>query len=615
MQCIDCKQRKDWGGNKLKKKILRKKAAYLLSGILFLGLFTGISPMTVIAGTCDEILAAIERGESSYAFQGSMINSDGANLIIPAGFKLELTNTTNTVYLNNTRIINNGTTQINEGCTAMMYYYGGQDFINNGQMIINGSFKCDEDIPFVNNGTIQINDSGKLIKDGSGEFHNVGTINNYGTIENNSGTFTTETEISGTVTGRNTFVCNSISVTGIDEPEANTNLDQDAVCTSVGIDSTNPPEIAWSPSDTTAANGTIYTVDITLSVAEHYSFAEDTVVTVNGNTATNFGLNDDGTISVTYEFAATEKGTQSAPNVSGGIGSAINNTDTTMEYAASATAATWMTCTADSTPVTAGTWYVRYKETDTQKASPATEVMVTAPTYTIGVDDDSLTFNTRNEGYTTDDLSQGVTITNTGNSEVSLQTPTSTSFELSLSANKIAAGQTATLTITPKAGLASDEYNEAIEIKTTQNASVNVAVSFKVNRALTVSINASATEIVAGESVTLTADVQGGGGTYFYWWSGVDDQTLQGKNTTTYSPTTTTTYRLSVTDTIDYNKEARVTITVIPKKGDLTPPTDKNDSSAETGDSTPLILCAALLLISAITLLGLNIRKRKTNHR
>ncbi|MBE5963246.1 MAG: hypothetical protein E7256_18005, partial [Lachnospiraceae bacterium] len=75
---------------------------------------------------------------------------------------------------------------------------------------------------------------------------------------------------------------------------------------------------------------------------------------------------------------ATEKAMQSAPvGLSDGVDK-IAGTTTAMEYAAAAAATDWNTCTEGSTTVAAGTWYIRYKETATQKAGAAASVTVTA---------------------------------------------------------------------------------------------------------------------------------------------------------------------------------------------------------------------------------------------
>ena len=264
--------------------------------------------------------------------------------------------------------------------------------------------------------------------------------------------------------------------------------------------------------------------------------------------------------------AATAKKEQAAPVVTGGIGSTIHGTTTAMEYAASADATVWTTCADGSTETGAGTWYVRYKETDTKKAGPAAEAVVIAPSYTITVDVRDLSFDTQNEGYEINGLGKTVTITNTGNSNVSFVAPTSIYYDISLSANELAPLDSAAMTITPKAGLTAGTYKETIEVRTNENTFVSVDVSFTVNGALQVSLDASETTILEGQSVTLHANANGGSGNYAYTWYAGDgeESALQG-NEVNVSPTSTTTYKVVIADTIE-NKSATATITVIPRK-------------------------------------------------
>lgn len=75
-------------------------------------------------------------------------------------------------------------------------------------------------------------------------------------------------------------------------------------------------------------------------------------------------------------LSPTEKGDQVAPTGLSNGYTQINGTTTNMEYAESASSSRWISCTSGSTSVATKTWYVRYKETDTLKASPATQVIV-----------------------------------------------------------------------------------------------------------------------------------------------------------------------------------------------------------------------------------------------
>ena len=95
----------------------------------------------------------------------------------------------------------------------------------------------------------------------------------------------------------------------------------------------------------------------------------DTQITVSGTPTANTTL--------TLK-PATKKANQSRPfTISDGV-KKISGTDKNMEYAASLDAANWITCDEGTTTVEPGTWYVRYKETDTKNASAAYKLVVTS---------------------------------------------------------------------------------------------------------------------------------------------------------------------------------------------------------------------------------------------
>lgn len=279
---------------------------------------------------------------------------------------------------------------------------------------------------------------------------------------------------------------------------------------------------------------------------------------------------------VKFELPTGEpKGYQSPPKVTGGVGKIINGTTTAMEYSMISTGGPYYSCKDGSTDaITYGTCHVRFKKTPTLNASGWTAVELIAPTYTISADESYLEFDTKNEGYSTDGLSKTVTITNTGNSAVTLQSPTSQNYDVSLSKTELAPSETAVLTVTPKADLTNGAYKETIKVETGNRTSASIEVSFTVNGALSVSLTSSATEIIDGQSATLTAYAQGGSGQYTYvWYAGdVEDSTLQGSEVSV-SPSVTTTYKVVITDTIE-DKSAAATITVIPRNYDLDVPGD-----------------------------------------
>ena len=100
------------------------------------------------------------------------------------------------------------------------------------------------------------------------------------------------------------FIDNALTIT-LDTPTAGTAFD-----TTAELDNTNADiSVAWKNGMETAVGNaeydTVYTAEITLTPKSGYVFGADIAATVNGNNAT-VTQNADGTITVAYEFAATE---------------------------------------------------------------------------------------------------------------------------------------------------------------------------------------------------------------------------------------------------------------------------------------------------------------------
>ena len=98
----------------------------------------------------------------------------------------------------------------------------------------------------------------------------------------------------------------SVGITGIDNPSPNTALDLNASCATPGVSSTTP-SVTWTPEDSTAGYNTRYTASVTLTPAPFYQFTDSTTANVNGNVAASVTKNQNGTLTVTYQFPATAK--------------------------------------------------------------------------------------------------------------------------------------------------------------------------------------------------------------------------------------------------------------------------------------------------------------------
>ena len=111
------------------------------------------------------------------------------------------------------------------------------------------------------------------------------------------------------------------------------------------------------------------------------------------------------------------------------------------------------------------------------------KVTVNQSTYSISADTTALDFGSVYTGYT-QPAAQTVTITNTGNQPLTLTQPASTSsFDVgTLSTTELAAGEKATFTVQPKAGLAVGTYSENITISGTHDVNETISATFTVKQ-------------------------------------------------------------------------------------------------------------------------------------
>ncbi len=155
------------------------------------------------------------------------------------------------------------------------------------------------------------------------------------------------------------------------------------------------------------------------------------------------------------------------------------------------------TATLTITGITAGMNGYQYRAVVAGTYLPAVtsnSVLLTvnaAPTYTITADPTSKDFGSLAVGYGVPAV-QTVTITNTGNSSVTLSQPTSTNYTIgALSTTTLAANGTVTFTVAPKAGLAVGAHNETLTVSTDHSTNATVELSFEVTAAPTYTITAN----------------------------------------------------------------------------------------------------------------------------
>ena len=278
------------------------------------------------------------------------------------------------------------------------------------------------------------------------------------------------------------------------------------------------PTITAQPADTTVTAGNTATFTVAASgEALSYQWQQ---ITDNDQSWTDI----EGAISATYTIAATStgmSGTQYRCVVSNSAGSVTSDAATLTVNAAtvpvtgvsldkgtiSLFTGESETLTALVVPVTATDKSVTWESSDDTIATvedgtvtavgagnatitvttqdggktDTCTVTVTDKTYTISADTTALNFGSAYTGYA-QPASKTVTVKNTGNQPVTLNQPSSTdNFEVgALSTTTLAAGETATFTVQPKAGLSAGTYSETIEVTGTEGAAVTISASFTV---------------------------------------------------------------------------------------------------------------------------------------
>lgn len=183
----------------------------------------------------------------------------------------------------------------------------------------------------------------------------------------------------------------------------------------------------------------------------------------------------------TVTFTSDEAGTYFYKVVDSGAGEPTDITSGTSYTLTSDTNTITLT---DLTAGAKDIYIVAKDASDNQSATLKMEIPAyVEPVYSISANTTVLDFGSAYTGYT-QPAAQTVTITNTGNQPLTLTQPASTnSFEVgTLSKTVLAAGETATITVQPKAGLAAGAYSEDITVSSSQSATVTISASFTVKQ-------------------------------------------------------------------------------------------------------------------------------------
>lgn len=223
----------------------------------------------------------------------------------------------------------------------------------------------------------------ETINEGDSMGMNNGAVtNNEGTVENNLGTVNTNTHM-GSVTlnhsmgiihnfggsvfsnGGTVYNYHKITVTGATDK--------------ITIDVSTYPGTGVAPAGEKWVLNTTGTVTITPQTGYGINVTGGNCTT--SKTATGYELSN---VTSDLTVSVVEKEIQAKPVGLSDGNKKILGTTVNMEYASALVATQWTTCTDGSTVVTAGDWYVRYKESDTHFSSEAVMISIsTLENYTI----------------------------------------------------------------------------------------------------------------------------------------------------------------------------------------------------------------------------------------
>ncbi|HIZ42407.1 MAG TPA: Ig-like domain-containing protein [Candidatus Gemmiger excrementigallinarum] len=272
--------------------------------------------------------------------------------------------------------------------------------------------------------------------------------------------------------------------------------------------------------------------DLEIKSGESLTIGKGASLTVPTGTT----LNNNGTISV--ENGGTLSGKTSGNDVTYKVTGVTLNTDKLPLYTgdsntltatiepsnATNTNLTWSSdsekvATVDEngtvTAVAPGTATITATAADGSGKTDTCTVTVTDKTYTISVTPDKLDFGTILQNAA-QPAAQTVTVTNTGNQQVTVALPTATNFVIEAGEGfadgsaVIEPKKTATFTVQPKAGLDVGLYAEPLTVSNTngQTASLTATLTVDPVPVASVTLDKSTLALFTGDSATLVANVQ-----------------------------------------------------------------------------------------------------------
>ena len=267
--------------------------------------------------------------------------------------------------------------------------------------------------------------------------------------------------------------------------------------------------------------------------------------------------------------------------------------------------------------------------------------------YKLSVNPTALDFGNTKAGYNEAPKAQKVTVTNEGNTNVTLYAPSASNFKIGkLSAAELAPGESCTFKIRPKDGLEAGSYTETITIDNEQNISAKVNVSFTVKAVRKAKIADPADNKITGISsdgyttqskITFTAvgagmdnESPGKGDVRYvpYNWKVINTNSWSSAPyTAAFGITKAGTYTLTVvfdqqkyngsewentgeqdTKQVNFNITQTQTVTATPTPQ---PNGATTKSAVKTGDNTPIAPFVLILAVAVGCIAGVVIYKKK----
>ena len=267
--------------------------------------------------------------------------------------------------------------------------------------------------------------------------------------------------------------------------------------------------------------------------------------------------------------------------------------------------------------------------------------------YKLSVNPPALDFGNTKAGYNEAPKAQKVTVTNEGNTNVTLYAPSASNFKIGkLSAAELAPGESCTFKIRPKDGLEAGSYTETITIDNEQNISAKVNVSFTVKAVRKAKIADPADNKITGISsdgyttqskITFTAvgagmdnESPGKGDVRYvpYNWKVINTNSWSSAPyTAAFGITKAGTYTLTVvfdqqkyngsewentgeqdTKQVNFNITQAQTVTATPTPQ---PNGATTKSAVKTGDNTPIAPFVLILAVAVGCIAGVVIYKKK----